>query len=288
MQVALATSSEFPNLDPDDAPLVAALERRGLEPRPLVWDDPRCDWAATPICIIRSTWDYFDRPDEFRAWAERVGAVTELWNRAETIRWNSDKRYLRELGDHGVPTVPTLWLEPGSDVDIAYELAMHDWGSAIVKPAIDGGARRLMRVGPGEADAGAAQAHVDTLLAGGAVLVQPFVESIERDGELSIVFVDGHFTHAVRKRPADDDFRVQPEWGGTNERVDPAPREHEAAGAVLTAAGRDFLYARVDLVGGHDGEPLLVELEVIEPRLFLRSAPDAAEALADAVAARLA
>lgn len=288
MQVALATGRAFPDLDPDDAPLVVALERRGLEPRPLIWDDPRSDWAAAPLCLIRSTWDYFDRPDEYRAWADSTGGVTDLWNRADTIRWNSDKRYLRELGDRGVPTVPTLWLEPGADVDIAYELAMHDWGSAIVKPAIDGGARRLMRVGPGEADVGAAQAHVDTLLADGGMLVQPFLPSVPRDGELSLVYIGGTFTHAVRKRPADHDFRVQPEWGGTVERVAATPGQRDAAELVLAAAARDFLYARVDLVTGDTGELLLIELEVIEPRLFLRSAPEAADALADAIAARLA
>ncbi len=289
MQVALATSSAFRDLDPDDAPLVAALERRELDPRPLVWDDPLSDWTAAPVCLIRSTWDYFDHPEEFRAWADTTGSVTDLWNRAETVRWNSDKRYLLDLEGRGVPTVPTLWLEPGSQIDIAHELAVRDWDAAIIKPAIDGGARRLLRVGPGAAGAGAAQAHVNTLLAGdGAVMVQPFLESVERDGELSIVFVDGRVTHAVRKRPSSGDFRVQPEWGGSVERVEPTRAEHEAAEAVLAAAERDFLYARVDMVRGGAGELLLIELEVIEPRLFLRSAPEAADALAAAIAGRLA
>jgi len=287
VRVALATSSEFPDLDLDDTPLVAALEQRGLEPVPLVWDDPQSDWAAAPICLIRSTWDYFDRRDEFVAWAERTGGVTDLWNPAEVIRWNSDKRYLRDLEDRGVPTVPTLWIEPGSTVDIAHELDVRAWGDAIVKPAIDGGARRLMRV---EATgAGAAQDHADTLLAGGgAVLVQPFLPSVASDGELSLVFVDDNLTHAVRKQPADQDFRVQPEWGGTSTRVDPGADELRAAEAVMAALELPTLYARVDLVRDDGGALRLIELEVIEPRLFFTDAPEAAEALADAIAARLA
>ena len=289
VDVALATYEKLPHLDPDDGPLVDALVRRGLRIAPLVWDDPTADFARARLCLIRSTWDYFnDKRERFVAWAESTAAGTELWNPADAIRWNSDKRYLRELEARGVSILPTLWIEPGADVDLAAELADRGWRDAIVKPAIDGGAQRLLRARTGRSGRDRAQTHLEELLADGTALVQPFLASLERDGELSLVFVDGRHTHAVRKRPAPADFRVQPEWGGSSERVEAAPQELEAAEAVLSAVGRELMYARVDLVRDDAGALCLMELEIIEPRLFLREAPEAAEALADAVTARLA
>jgi glutathione synthase/RimK-type ligase-like ATP-grasp enzyme len=238
MHIGLATCDWLPGLDPDDAPLLAAF---GDEAEPAVWSDPTVDWAAYDVVLIRSVWDYFVRHREFLAWLDRV--PVPLWNPADTVRWNSEKTYLRELADAGVRTIPTAW-----EGEVP-------WEDAIVKPTVAGGSLGLRRakrgepIGPGE-------------------MAQPFLPEIA-DGELSLVFFDGELSHAIRKTPAEGDIRVQPEHGGTVTAADPSAEELATAKRVLDAAGRDLLYARVDLVG----EGLLIELEAIEPRFFFEFAP---------------
>lgn len=280
--IALATSEELPELDPDDAPLVAALAERGLEPRPVVWSDPDVDWAAFDLCLVRSVWDYFHRPAEFLDWVERAGRAVPLWNPPETVRWNAHKSYLRDLEARGVAVIPTAWARRGEAADLAAILAERGWDDAVVKPAVAGGSLGLRRVG----DVAAAQAHLDRLLAEGDAMIQPFLPSIG-DGELSVICIEGEPRHAVRKTPRAGDIRVQPEHGGVVERAEPDAAEAEAVAAVLAALEHPALYARVDLVRGPGGEPLLIELECIEPRLFLEQAPETAGHVADAVLARL-
>lgn len=281
--IAVATCEDLPDLDPDDAPLVAALRERGLEPRTAVWSDPEVDWAAFDLCLIRTVWDYFHRPGEFLAWVDRAGAAVEMWNPPQTLRWNAHKSYLRDLEAAGVPVIPTLWLERESTPDLAALLADRGWRDAILKPAVAGGSLGLHRVGDGVA----AQQHLEELLERGDAMAQPFLASIT-GGELSIVCVDGEPSHAVRKTPRAGDIRVQPEHGGLVERAAPDTREAEVARAVLAALPHPALYARVDLVRSSAGEPLLIELECIEPRLFLSHDARAAGRVAAAVQRRLA
>jgi glutathione synthase/RimK-type ligase-like ATP-grasp enzyme len=236
-----------------DASLLAAL---GGDAEPVVWSDPAVDWSAYDAVLIRSVWDYFLRHDDFLAWLERVPGPT--WNPADVLRWNSEKHYLRDLEAAGVRTIPTIW-----EGEIP-------WEEAIVKPTVAGGslglrrARKGERIAPGE-------------------MAQPLLPEIT-DGELSLVFFDGELSHAIRKTPAAGDIRVQPEFGGIVERAEPTPRELAIARGVLDAAGRDLLYARVDLVA--DG--LLIELEAIEPRFFFAYGPrDAPARLARALRARV-
>jgi glutathione synthase/RimK-type ligase-like ATP-grasp enzyme len=236
--IALATSSEFPQLDPDDAPLRAAL---GDDAQPAVWSDPAVDWASYDAVLLRSVWDYFLRHDEFIAWVDRV--PVPMWNPADVVRWNSEKAYLRELADAGVETIPTAW-----EGEVP-------WDDAIVKPTIAGGSLGLRRAAKGEPIAPGEMA-------------QPFLPEILA-GELSLVYFDGELSHAIRKTPAEGDIRVQPEHGGTVTAAKPTPEEEAIGRRVLEAAGRDLLYARVDLVGAG----LLIELEAIEPRFFFEYAP---------------
>jgi glutathione synthase/RimK-type ligase-like ATP-grasp enzyme len=253
MRIGLATCDWLPGLDPDDAPLLAEF---GDEAEPAVWSDPGVDWAAFDLILIRSVWDYFVRYEEFRAWLDRVEGLP-IWNSVETLRWNSEKTYLRELADVGVPTIPTAW-----EGEVP-------WEDAIVKPTVAGGSLGLRRakkgepIGPGE-------------------MAQPFLPEIA-DGELSLVFFDGELSHAIRKTPAEGDIRVQPEHGGRVTPEQPTDAELALGRRVLDAAGRDLLYARVDLVG--DG--LLIELEAIEPRFFFEfGPPQAAGKLARALRRR--
>ena len=278
--VGLATCDWLPDLYPDDAPLVAALEEAGVAAVPSVWTDPAIDWDAFDMVVVRTTWDYFVRRDEFLGWAERIERAVPLWNPLVTIRWNSEKGYLRELEQAGAPVVPTAWVE--GPCDLAALLAERGWDDAVLKPAVGAGSLGQLRVRPGEG-----QEHLDELLRAGRVLVQPFLPSIESDGELSVVCLDGVPSHTVRKRPQAGDIRIQPQYGGTAEEAALDGPAAEAVEAVLAAFGHPALYARVDLVADHEGMPRLMELEAIEPNLFLEAAPGSAERVAAAILDRL-
>lgn len=288
--VTLVTASDLPDLTDDDRLLVDALNARGVACRPAVWDDTRVDWAATPLTVIRSTWDYTFRRDEFVAWADRTAATTTLLNPPAVVRRNTHKGYLRELADAGVPVVDTVWLPAGRPADLVDLLAARGWRDAVVKPCVSAGARGTVRITADRADG--AQAHLDALLAAGDAMVQPYVPAVAGEGELSVIVVEGVASHAARKRPADGDFRVQTHLGGT---IEPWPLDDElraAADAVVAADaraghGEPLLYRRVDLLRGDDGVLRLVELELVEPALYLAAADGAAERLADAVLARL-
>ncbi len=254
MRIALATSEELPELDPDDAPLRAALGERA---EPAVWSDPSVDWASYDAVLIRTVWDYFLRHDEFLAWLDRV--CVPIWNPTEVLRWNSEKTYLRELEDAGVETIPTAW-----EGEVP-------WDDAILKPTVAGGSLGLRRAKRGE--------PIEP-----GQMAQPFLADIVSRGELSLVFFDGELSHAVRKTPAEGDIRVQPEHGGRITPATPTVDEIATAKRVIEAAGRDLLYARVDLVG----EGMLIELEAIEPRFFFAHAPaDAPARLAQALRQRV-
>jgi len=254
MRLALATCDWLPELDPDDEPLRAALGDVG---EPAVWSDPDIDWSVYDAILIRSIWDYFERHDEFLAWLDRVPVPT--WNPIETLRWNSEKTYLRELENAGVRTIPTAW-EGGVP-----------WDDAIIKPTVAGGSLGLRRAEKGE--------PIEP-----GFMAQPFIPEVVNAGELSLVFFDGELSHAIRKTPAEGDIRVQPEHGGIVTAAKPTADELTAAEQVLAAANRDLLYARVDFVG----DSMLIELEVIEPRFFFSYAPAGAERrLVDALRARL-
>lgn len=281
--VVLATCRDVPGLHPDDAPLLDALAERGVPVRILAWDDPSVDWSAAALVVVRSTWDYVPRREEFVAWAHRVDAATTLWNPADVLAWNTDKRYLRRMADAGIPTVPTRWLSRGAEVSLAEVLDEAGWQQAVVKPAVSASAKGTVRLRRREARR--AQPHLDGLLAEGDVLVQPYLDRIETVGEVSVLWIDGAVTHAVRKRPRPGDFRVQEEFGGTEEPVALDPGLATAADEAIVHVGPGCRYARVDLVEGPAGERWLLELELVEPQLFLRASPAAAERFADAIAA---
>lgn len=284
-RLALATCAALPGLHHDDRVLLDALDARGVHPRLLAWDDPSVDWDGHDLVVIRSTWDYAARRDSFVAWAARVAAATRLWNPPDVVAWNTDKRYLRTLADAGVPVVPTRWVERGEAVDLATVMRTHGWERGVVKPVVSSGSRGTVRF---DADgAPTVQPHLDDLLARGDAMIQPYLPSIEETGEISVVWIDGRITHAVRKRPGAGDFRVQEQFGGREERVDLDTDLHEVAERALRHAGDGCRYARVDVVPGLDGSYQLMELELVEPQLFLRYHHAAAERLADAVVAAL-
>jgi len=282
LDVALITYSELPGLAEDEQLLVDALARLGVKAGPAVWDDPAVDWAGISVCVIRSAWDYHHRLDEFVAWAERVASVSNLWNSAEVVRWNTRKTYLRELAERGIAIVPTVWLERGSQADLATLMTEHGWQSVVVKPVVSASAYATMLVTPESLSEG--QAHLDKLLAEREMMVQPFISSVETSGERSLMFIDGQFTHAVRRT-----FPLGPVQDGQEKStlVEATRTEIGFAANVLHAGGHPTLYARVDVVRDEAGALCLMELELVEPSLFLQLAPEAVEKLTGAIADRL-
>lgn len=273
MRVALVTAERPLERDTDFDYLAPALRRRGAVVEAPAWSDSAVDWAAYDVAVISSTWDYHEREQEFRRWLEAVEALTTVRNRFKTTRWNLDKRYLRELEGAGVPTIPTVWSGPGDLAATVATIAEREWDDVIVKPVVDLGARRLARVSSGGVETALEQLAEPAM-------AQPFLPSLEREGELSVVFIAGRPAHALRKLPAPGDFRVQPAYGGVHEAVAAPARAVEIGQAALARAPGRPLYARADLVSGAEGELLLIELELIEPCLYLDIAPASAELLA--------
>lgn len=301
-RIAFATCAELTVLDPDDELLAEAVRALGAEVRPEVWDDGEVDWSAYDLVLVRSPWDYHLRRDAFVHWAQRVESLTRLRNAAATIAWNTDKTYLRRLAEQGVPTVPTAWVEgvaggagagiagAGGDAGppaLSALLTEHDWSDSetIVKPSIGLGSSGLMRIAPGDPD-GAGARHLAEQAASGTVMVQPFLPSLEAEGELSLLWCDGALSHVVRKRPPAGEFRVQPDFGAVATTDAATPEQLAVAERALElVAAEQPLYARVDLVAGPEGEVWLMELELVEPTLYLAESPGSAEHFARAVVA---
>ena len=255
------------------------LAARGVDGEWVAWDDGAVDWSRFDAAWIRSTWNYTERHDAFVEWVARVDGLTALWNPAGVVRWNSHKSYLLDLAEEGVAVVPTVLVPAGQQLDVGALLEERGWDEAVVKPAVAVGAIGAARVERGQRQVVAATSGADRL-------VQPLVREVA-SGEVSIVVVDGRVTHAVRKIPAEGDFRVHREYGGREVVHQPTAAELDLATRALAAVGEPLLYARVDCVPTAEG-PLLMELELIEPSLFLWLAPDTAgAALGDAVAGRL-
>ena len=194
--VALATAREVADLDDEGRLLAAALADRGARVAPAVWDDADVDWAGFDLVVVRSTWDYAPRVAEFVTWAERVGAVTRLENPPGLLRWSTDKHYLLDLERAGVPVVPSAFLEAGADP------GGHPWAAVehVVKPAVSAGSKDTLRLGAHDAERSRAHA-ADLLAAGRSVLVQPYLDAVDTEGETAVVLVDGVFSHAIRKAP---------------------------------------------------------------------------------------
>lgn len=269
-RIVLVTGAEMAKPDPETHHLVAALAQLGVNADVVPWSAP-VDWAAWPLVVVRTPWDYFRRLPEFLAWAEATSRLTRFVNPLAVIDWNCHKQYLRQLAAEGIPTVPTLWLDKGC-ADGRAQLAARGWGEVVVKPAVSIGAIGALRA---MASDPACLAHLDSLVADGDVMVQPFVASVAEAGEVSLVYFGGHFSHAIRKQPAAGDFRVQDMYGGTVHPHQPTEAELAVADAVLARTPAPTTYARIDLVE-FAGAPALMEAELIEPELFLGATPEAA------------
>lgn len=293
MRVAIATYSGRPEQFADDDVLAGILRDRGLGVEQPTWDDPDTDWDSFDLVVARTPWDYTARLDEFLAWTDRVGERLE--NPPAVVRWNSDKRYLGDLAAMGVATVETTYVAPGDDLPpVEREI--------VVKPSVSAGARDSGRFSP--ASAAAAAELIERITgAGRTAMVQPYVSGVEERGETAVVLISGEVSHVLRKGAilAPDEvapMRVGDPLGVAEVMYDPGlvvPGEADDAEIALAKRTREAvrerfgvvpLIMRVDMLTGDDGEPVLVELEAIEPHLYFDQVPEGATRLADAIVAR--
>lgn len=264
----------------EDGLLKQALESRGLKVGRVSWDDPGFDWSSAEYVIFRTTWDYFERYDEFSAWLQRTSRMTSMINTFETIRWNMDKHYLQDLSSKNINIPPTLFIEPGEDRPLAEIIRETGWDEVILKPAVSGGAWHTYRL-----DRDNVRNHESIfreLIGTESMLLQEFQRSVLTEGELALMLFGGRFSHAVLKMARSGDFRVQDDFGGSVNAYEPSLEEIRFAEEVVSACDPVPVYARVDVLRDNHGRMSLTELELIEPELWFRICPDAADLCAGA------
>ena len=278
--ITLVTCEDQAELHPSDQILAEELERLGVRVRVAIWSDPGVDWARDPVTVLRSTWDAHLRPQEFRSWLQRVGTLTCLCNSAQTVQWNFDKQYLLDLQARNVRIIPTLYFERHATPGLCR--ADIPWESVVTKPAV-GASSHGVRLFNADTELDALKAYLGALLEKSGALLQSYVSTVRTAAERSLVFIEGEYTHAVRRVPFNR--------GST---PDTGDLDHEAsleeiafAERVLGAAGAlQAAFARVDLLPSPDGI-LLMELELIEPSLFFTRKPSSAQRLAQVLRKKL-
>ena len=284
-RVCFVTCLAWPGVSESDGHVQRALERRGVAVDGIPWNDPAATFAGFDAVIFRSSWDYHHAPEAYLEWLARWEADgVRFWNAPALVRWNLSKRYLLDLDRAGVPIIPTMIVERDGPTDLPALMAARGWARVVVKPLLSASAHDAVLV---TAEAAAeVSAEVDAGRLRRPIMVQPFADEIRTRGEWSLVFVDGALTHAVLKRPAPDDFRVQPRFGGSSVPSDP-PADVAAAGRrAIDALPLPPLYARVDGIPTDSGFRVM-EVELHEPGLFFPAAPAAAETFAEAIMRRL-
>ena len=253
------------------------FETRGLRLEDVSWDDAKVDWASYAGVIIGTTWDYWDRLEEFLAALDRIEAQTRLFNPSALVRWNIRKTYLRDLEAKGAQLIPTLWLDVADEAAANAAFDTLGAGDVVFKRQVGAGAKDQHRVTRGEAIP--EMRH--------PMMAQPFMPMIQTEGELSFIFIDGCFCHALVKRAQPGDYRIQSTYGGREEKITPSADDLTSAKAIIAALDEPPLYGRVDMLRGADGGLLLMELEVIEPYLYPVEGPELGERMAAGVARRL-
>ena len=254
-----------------------SFTERGFELVDVDWADADQDWSRYGAAIIGTTWDYWDRPQAFLDTLQKIESQTLLYNSAALVAWNSHKGYLRDLEAKGAKLIPTLWIEQVDQA--AFERAFAELGSddLVFKRQIGAGADGQFRLSPSD----------DLPVMAHPMMVQPFLKKIQEEGEISFIFIDGDFSHALLKQAKSGDYRIQSSYGGTETAITPTPSDLKSAQSVLSALDEMPLYARVDMLRGDDDGLLLMELELIEPYLYPLEGPELGPRFAAAIAAKL-
>ncbi len=272
--VAIVTCAAFADLDPDDQLLLPALTVQKMNYQVAVWDDPTVKWENFDLILIRSTWDYSPRRTEFIAWLTKVSTVSTLINPVDVIAWSSDKHYLNDLSNAGIPTVPTSFFEIGDALVLPEE-------QFVIKPSISAGSRDTYRLSADKRDE-ALEAMESIHASGRSVMIQPYLKSVDTSAETALIFIAGVFSHAIRKGPLLQlDNAAQEFHGGLfiKEEITArtaTPAQLKVAHQALTIAPQGWVYARVDLIDDDQGNPVVLELEMVEPSLFFEVDSDIA------------
>lgn len=286
--IAIITDTHQPNWTDSDWTLVAPLQQKGITAVCAAWDDPQVDWKQFQALILRACFNYFRKPDLFRQWiAAMESAGIPLFNSPDIVRWNMDKHYLQDLAQQGVPTVPTIWLAQGMSVNLGRLMDQQGWSQLVMKPSVSAGAANTWLIS--HAEVSAKQTEFATLLQQMDWMAQPFMSSIQQ-GEWSLIYFKGEYSYTLLKKPAAGNIFVQHHHGGTAEIATP-PDGFVEQGLVLLqkveeivgVPASDLLYARIDGLN-ENGILTLMELELIEPYLYLELVPSAAQQFAQAIA----
>ncbi|CAL2082716.1 hypothetical protein [Tenacibaculum sp. 190524A05c] len=258
-----------------------ALEKDGLKVTRLSWDDPNFDWSNTNYVLFRTTWDYFDRFDEFSDWLEKVSKQTKLINSEAIIRWNLDKHYLLDLQQNGVHVCESYFVEKGESSTLQELANQYNLNSFVLKPCVSGGGRHTYKINP--ETIAEHESLFKELVSDEAYIIQPFQHNIVEKGEISLMIMNGEFTHAVLKIAKPGDFRVQDDFGGSVHDYSPTPEEIAFAEKAVNACSEKPMYARVDVFTDNNNKLAIAELELIEPELWFRNYPEAAAKLSTGI-----
>ena len=269
------------NILDEDNLVIQALKERGLSVIRVDWADPDYDWSTTKIALFRTTWDYFDKFDDFMRWLNTAKEIVHFINPIDLILWNLDKHYLQDLSEKGIHIPDTKFIEPGEQTTLSNVFHDAGWTYAILKPAISGSARHTYRLSA--TNLADHEAIFQQLIEKEAMLLQPFQNSVLKRGEVALLYFDGRYSHAVLKVAKTGEFRVQSDFGGTVHNYTPTVDELTLGKKTLQACEQIPVYARVDIIEDNDGNPAVSELELIEPELWFRFYPASAQAMADAI-----
>ncbi|MRX27878.1 RimK family alpha-L-glutamate ligase [Kangiella sp. HZ709] len=271
-RVAIASCKDLPDWELDDQPFFQTLTEYGVEYEILPWDSA-VDWSQYEACLIRTTWDYQERFEEFTQWLDNVSQQTTLLNSKAVMLWNSHKSYLKDLETAGITIAPSHWLMHGVEYDARSIMQQHGWTEGFIKPLIGANARECCRFAMTAEGISEAQSHIDRLTPNEDLVMQPYLKSVEEFGETSGIFFAGEFSHGTRKVPVKGDFRVQDDYGAKDYPYQLNDQELKLAKQALDWVNEKFgslLYARLDFLHGEQGEVYLNEMELIEPSLFFR------------------
>jgi hypothetical protein len=279
-RIALATCPEIPDLDPDDQPLIGHFAQVGVEATPAIWSNPAVDWNCFDLVIIRNTWDYTDHLPTFLSWVQSLGSTVR--NSAEIISWSSNKIYLHDLVGAGIPVIDTQFVS-----DLQQTWIVPPAADYVVKPSMSAGSRDTLRLST--SDSGSvqtAQNLIDQIVAAGKkAMIQPYLDRVDTDGETALLYIDGQYSHAIRKGPLlHKDIEIERVHGLYLEEDITArlPRadQRKLADRVMGYVAKRFdapLYARIDLVDNQAGEPVVLEVEAVEPSMFFGTQPTSYE-----------
>jgi len=269
------------NIFKEDGLVQEALEAKGYKVGRKSWSDPTFDWSSTRYVLFRTTWDYFDRADEWKEWLASTAEKTQMINPHELVQWNMDKHYLKDLINQGINVPEIRYIEVGENIQLSDLVGEMQEEVAILKPCFSASARHTYKIVGRVSEE--LENTLQELIQVEAMMLQPFQHTVPEKGEVSMMVMGGTFTHAVLKKPKKGDFRVQDDFGGTVELYKPSGAEIAFAERCVQACPVPPTYARVDIIEDNDGELALIEMELIEPELWFRLKPEAAEVLAESL-----